>query len=58
MARDNLGAIDAQVKAFPCRCWEPRAAGAERPAELLSAEWLDVAPYVPRQKSHTRGDTR
>ena len=52
MARNNLAAIDVQVRAFHAAAGNPAQAGAERPAELLSAEWVDVAPYVPRQKSH------
>jgi hypothetical protein len=52
MARDNLAAIDAEVRAFRAAAGNPALAGAERPAELLSADWVDVAPYVPRQKSH------
>jgi hypothetical protein len=52
MARDNLAAIDAQIRAFRAAAGNPPLAGAERPAELLSAEWVDVAHYVPRQKSH------
>ena len=52
MARDNLAAIDALVSAFRPAAGNPALAGAERPAELLSAEWVDVAPYVPRQKFH------
>ena len=51
MARDNLAAIDAQVRAFRAAVGNPALAGAERSAELLSAEWVDVAPYLPRQKS-------
>jgi chromosome segregation ATPase len=49
IARDNLAAIDAQVRAFRAAAGNPALAGAERPAELLSAEWVDVAPYVSRQ---------
>lgn len=52
MARDNLAAIDALVSTFRAAAGNPALAGAERPAELLSADWVDVAPYVPRQKSH------
>jgi chromosome segregation ATPase len=52
MARDNLAAIDALVSAFRAAAGNPALAAAERPAELLSAEWVDVAPYVARQKFH------
>jgi hypothetical protein len=52
MARDNLAAIDVAVRALHAAAGNPALPGAERPAELLSAEWVDVAPYVPRQKSH------
>jgi hypothetical protein len=54
MARDILAAIDAQVSAFRAAAGNPALAGAERPAELLSAAWVDVAPAIPRQKSHLK----
>jgi hypothetical protein len=44
MAQNNLAAIDAQVRAFHAAAGNRALSGAERPAELVAAEWVDVTP--------------
>jgi hypothetical protein len=50
MARDNLAVINAQIEALHAAAGNAAGARTERPAELLSAVWVDVAPAIPRQK--------
>jgi len=52
MAQDNLAVINAQIKALNAGAGNVDLARAERPAELVSAVWVNVVPAIPRQKSH------
>jgi hypothetical protein len=47
MAQDNLAVINAQIKALDVAAGNAAPARAERPAELLSAVWIDVVTHIP-----------
>jgi hypothetical protein len=54
MAQDNLAVINAQIRALNAGAGNVDLARAERPAELVSAVWVNVVPAIPRQKSHLK----